>query len=47
MKNKDNQFNVANLSDEEVKHLTAIEKSISDDKGEEIVLVAYKGHDKQ
>lgn len=42
MEGKNNQFDVAQLSDAEVKQVNTLEKSMSDEKGEEIVLVAYK-----
>lgn len=46
MDNKNNQFDVARLSDEEVSKVNTLEKSMSDEKGEEIVLIAYKHQDK-
>lgn len=42
MEGKNNQFDVAQLSDEELKQVNTLEKSMSDEKGDEIVLVAYK-----
>lgn len=44
MENKNEQFNVANLSDDEVKQVNTLEKSISKEKGEEVILVAYKNN---
>ena len=42
MENKDKLYDIANLSDEELHQISSLEKTISNEKGEEVVLVAYK-----
>jgi len=39
---KDNQYDFANLSSEELQQVSSLEKTMSKDKGEEVVLIAYK-----
>lgn len=46
MEHKDNEFNLASLSDAEVKQVNTLEKTMSDEKGEDIVLVAYRSREK-
>jgi len=39
------QYDFANLSEEEIKQVNSLEKTISTEKGEEIILIAYKEND--
>ena len=42
MAKKNNQYNFANLSDTELEQVSSLEKTISKEKDEEVILVAYK-----
>jgi len=42
MEKKNNQYNFANLSDTELEQVSSLEKTISKEKDEEVILVAYK-----
>jgi len=39
---KEKQYDIANLSNEELQQVSTLEKTISREKGEEVVLIAYK-----
>lgn len=40
-----NKYDFANLSETEIKQVNSLEQSISEEKGEEIILVAYREND--
>ena len=42
MENKRDEFHLANLSEKEIEQLKNLEKTFSTEKGEEIILIAYK-----
>jgi len=44
MENQEKMYDIANLSNEELQQISSLEKTMSKEKGEEVVLVAYKGH---
>jgi len=47
MERKNKQFDIANLSDEELHQVSSLEKEMSNEKGEEVVLIAYKGNENE
>ncbi|WP_191090553.1 hypothetical protein [Niallia endozanthoxylica] len=39
-----NQYNFANLSSSDLEQVNSLQKSLSEKKGEEVILIAYEDH---